>query len=52
MAEANHEIDFVEVKSQDILADRTKGWDVFVTASKWAIGAVVLLLLLIYWIWG
>ncbi|MCI0753717.1 preprotein translocase subunit SecE [Teichococcus vastitatis] len=48
MAEANHEIDFVEVKSQDILADRVQGWDAFIKATKWAIGAVILLLVMIY----
>ncbi|MDQ1080330.1 preprotein translocase subunit SecE [Pseudoroseomonas cervicalis] len=52
MAEAHQQIDFVEVKSEDILAERTHGWDFFVTATKWGIGAVVVLLLALYLLWG
>ncbi|HWL82685.1 MAG TPA: preprotein translocase subunit SecE [Roseomonas sp.] len=52
MAEATHEIDFVEVKAEDILAERTRGWDQFTVAAKWTIGAIVVLLLAIYLLWG
>lgn len=52
MAEAKQEIDFVEVKADDILAERTHGWDMFITASKWGIGAVIVVLLAIYLFWG
>lgn len=52
MAETNHEIDFVEVKAEDILADRTRGWDLFTVATKWGIGIVIVLLLGIYMLWG
>ncbi|MFC3124256.1 preprotein translocase subunit SecE [Pseudoroseomonas globiformis] len=52
MAEAPQQIDFVEVKSDDILAERTGGWDAFILASKWGIGAIIVLLLVIYLIWG
>lgn len=52
MAEVNHEIDFVEVKSEDILAERTHGWDMFTKATKWSIGAIIVLLLFLYVFWG
>jgi len=52
MAETNHEIDFVEVKSADIMAERTRGWDLFILATKWSAGIVVVLLLAIYLLWG
>lgn len=52
MAEASHDIDFVEVRSEDILAERTRGWDQFTVAAKWSIGAIIVLLLAIYVFWG
>ncbi|MDJ0388427.1 preprotein translocase subunit SecE [Roseomonas sp. E05] len=52
MAEATHEIDFVEVKAEDILAERTRGWDQFTATAKWGIGAIIVLLLAIYLFWG
>jgi hypothetical protein len=48
MAEVNHEIDFVEVKAEDIVGDRTHGWKVFTKATYFGIGAVVVLLLVLH----
>lgn len=44
MAEATQQIDFVPVKAEDILAERTRGWDMFVLATKWGIGIVIVIL--------
>ncbi|SHJ81437.1 aa3 type cytochrome c oxidase subunit IV [Roseomonas rosea] len=44
MAEAQQHIDYVEVKSKDILAERQTGWAMFTKATMWGIIAVVLLL--------
>jgi hypothetical protein len=45
MAEAQQHIDFVEVKSKDIIADRQTGWTSFTRASTWVIGAIIVLLI-------
>ena len=52
MAEAQQQIDFVEVKSEDILAERVHGWDFFVKAATWGIGAIAVLLIFIWLIAG
>ncbi len=48
MAEVKHDIDFVEVKAEDIVADRAQGWSVFTKATTWGIGATILLLVFLY----
>ena len=45
MAEREH-FDFVEVKSADILADRSNGWDGFTRFVTWSTGAVIVVLIL------
>jgi hypothetical protein len=45
MAEVQHDIDFVEVKAEDIISDRSQGWGAFTKATTWTIGAVAVLLL-------
>ncbi|WP_424134642.1 preprotein translocase subunit SecE [Roseomonas chloroacetimidivorans] len=45
MAEAQQHVDYVEVKAQDILAERQTGWAMFTRATLWTIIAVVLLLI-------
>jgi hypothetical protein len=45
MAEVKHDIDFVEVKAEDIVGERAHGWSVFTKATTWGIVAVVVLLL-------
>jgi hypothetical protein len=52
MADATHDIDFVEVKADDILAERTHGWESFTRATTWGAGAVILLLAMLYLFWG
>lgn len=44
--------EFVEVKAADILAERQRSWEAFTTASTWSIGVVVVLLVLLYLLWG
>ena len=38
--------DFVEVKSADILADRTSGWEGFTSFVTWSTGAIIVVLAL------
>jgi hypothetical protein len=52
MAEAPQKIDFVEVKSEDILAEHTRGWDMFTKAATWGIGAIVVVLILLKLVTG
>jgi len=52
MADASHDIDFVEVRSDDILAERVRGWDQFTVGAKWAIGLTIVVLLALYIFWG
>jgi len=52
MAEAQQHVDYVEVKSKDILAERQTGWAMFTRATAWGIGAIVLLLILIKFAFG
>jgi hypothetical protein len=47
MAEVKHEIDFVEVKAEDIVGDRTHGSHVFTKAATWGIVAVGVLLVVL-----
>ncbi|MCQ4162568.1 preprotein translocase subunit SecE [Roseomonas sp. GC11] len=52
MAEAQQHIDFIEVKAEDIMAERLQGWELFTQATKWGIGAVIVLLAALYLLWG
>jgi hypothetical protein len=52
MAEQKTSYEFVEVKSQDIMAERQRMWQGFGTATKWSIGLAIGLLAFIYLIWG
>lgn len=52
MAEQKMHIDMVEVKPEDIIADRRSMYDSFIKASEWAIGGTVVLLVLIYLFFG
>jgi hypothetical protein len=44
MAEVKHDIDFVEVKAEDIVGERSQGWSTFTKATTWGIVAVAVLL--------
>jgi hypothetical protein len=44
--------EFVEVKASDILAERQAEWAGFTTFLTWAVGVIVVLLALLYLIWG
>ncbi len=44
--------EFVEVKAADILAERQRSWEGFTKASTWTIGIIVVLLVLLYLLWG
>ncbi len=44
--------EFVEVKAQDIMAERQDLWAGFTNATKWSIIAVVVLLVGIYLLFG
>ena len=52
MAEQQTHYEFVEVKSQDIMAERQRMWNAFGTATKWSIGLTIGLLAALYLIWG
>ncbi len=52
MAEQKTQIEFVEVKAEDIMSERRDMYDAFMASIPWAIGATVALLLVIYLIWG
>lgn len=52
MAEHAMHIDMVEVKPEDIIADRRSMYDSFLTAAKWSIGATAVLLILLYLFFG
>lgn len=47
MAEVKHDIDFVEVKAEDIVGERAHGWSVFTKATTWGIVSVVAILVLL-----
>jgi len=44
--------EFVEVKASDILAERQREWAGFTTFLTWSTGVIVVLLALIYLLWG
>jgi len=52
MAEAQQHVDLVEVKPQDILAERQTGWAMFTKATAYGIVAVVLLLIFLKIVFG
>ena len=52
MAEQKTDIEFVEVKAEDIMAERQGLYDAFMASIPWSVGATVVLLVLIYLIWG
>jgi hypothetical protein len=52
MTDHQMHIDMVEVKAEDIIADRRAMYDSFIQAAAWTIGATVVLLALIYLIFG
>ncbi|WP_421989434.1 preprotein translocase subunit SecE [Roseococcus sp.] len=52
MTEHAMHIDMVEVKSEDIMAERRSTYGSFLTASVWSIGGTIVLLALVYLIFG
>ena len=52
MAEVQQNVDYVEVKAKDILADRQTGWAMFTRATAWTIGGVVVLLVVLKLLFG
>jgi hypothetical protein len=52
MTDHEMHIDMVEVKAEDIIADRRAMYDSFTKAAVWSIGATVVLLALLYLIFG
>ena len=52
MAEVQTQYEMVPVAAKDILAERQNGWDSFMRAAQWGIGAVVVLLVLLYLFFG
>ncbi len=52
MADHVMHIDMVEVKPEDIIADRRAMYESFLTAATWGIGATIVLLVLIYLVFG
>ncbi|WP_431281602.1 aa3-type cytochrome c oxidase subunit IV [Humitalea sp. 24SJ18S-53] len=46
MAEQSHPVEFVEVRAQDILANREAAWESFGKAATYGIAAVAALLVL------
>lgn len=41
-------IELVEVKAEDIMAERTVMYDWFITASTWSVGATIVILALMW----
>lgn len=52
MAEQPMSIEMVEVKAGDIMGERRAMYDGFITATKWGIGATVVLLVALYLFFG
>ncbi|MCX8135409.1 MAG: preprotein translocase subunit SecE [Roseococcus sp.] len=52
MAEHKTEIELVEVKAEDIMAERKAMYDAFMKAIPWGIGVTAAVLILLYLIWG
>lgn len=52
MAEQKTEIEFVEVKAEDIMAERQGLYVVFMASIPWSVGATIVLLVGIYLLWG
>ena len=52
MAEQKMSIEMVEVKAEDIIAERQALYDAFMKATVWGIGATVVLLVGIYLLFG
>ncbi len=52
MAEHKTQVDYVEVKAEEIIAERKALYGSFITASKIGIGITVALLVAIYLFWG
>jgi len=52
MAEEKTQIDFVEVKAEDVMAERQSLYNGFMKSIPWATGGTIGILVLIYLIWG
>jgi hypothetical protein len=52
MAEQKMQIEMVEVKAEDIIAERRAMYDSFMGASVYAIGATIVLLIGLYLFFG
>lgn len=52
MAEQAMQIEMVEVKAEDIIADRRRMYGNFITAATWSIGATALLLIVLVLFFG
>ncbi len=52
MAEEQQRSDMTRVEAMDILANRQHGWDFFLRAASWGIGAVIALLVALYFVFG
>lgn len=52
MADHVMHIDMVEVKPEDIIADRRAMYESFLKAAVWGIGATIVLLVLIFLFFG
>ncbi len=52
MAEQKTQVDYVEVKADDIIGERKALYQSFMTAAKIGIAITVVLLVVIYLLWG
>lgn len=52
MAEEKQQVDYVEVKAEDIIGERRALYESFMFASKIFIGATAALLVVLWLIWG
>jgi hypothetical protein len=52
MAEQQTQIEFVEVKAEEVMAERQELYDAFMKSIPWAVGGTVGILVLIYLLWG
>ena len=44
--------EFIEVKAADVLAERQSSWAGFTSFVTWSTAAIIVMLVLIYGIWG
>ncbi len=52
MAEHKTQVDYVEVKAEDIIGERKALYESFMSAAKVGIGITAAILVILYLVWG